>query len=134
LRTVVTATLGGRAAEEAMGLGLSTGAHDDLRVATGLAAAARVSFGMSGSLVHRAPSDQAAALCETDPVLRDEVGADLARAYSAALATVSRHRRFVEALARLLLEVRVVERGNFLALAEAHDRTLAAHEGGPDHG
>ncbi len=132
LETVVAATLGGRAAEEAMGLGLSTGAHDDLRVATGLAAAARVSFGMSGSLVHRAPSDEAAALCETDPVLRDEVGSDLAKAYSVALATVTRHRRFVEALARLLLEIRVVERGDFLALAEAHDRALA--HGGPDHG
>ncbi|WP_020091113.1 AAA family ATPase [Methylobacterium sp. 285MFTsu5.1] len=133
LETVVAATLGGRAAEEAMGLGLSTGAHDDLRVATGLAAAARVSFGMSGSLVHRAPSDRAAALCETDPILREEVCADLARAYSVALATVTRHRSFVEALARLLLEVRVVERVDFLALAEAHDRALAA-EGGPDHG
>ncbi|WP_020093892.1 AAA family ATPase [Methylobacterium sp. 285MFTsu5.1] len=132
LETVVAATLGGRAAEEAMGLGLSTGAHDDLRVATGLAAAARVSFGMSGSLVHRAPSDKAAALCETDPVLRDEVGADLARAYSVALATVTRHRRFVESLAKLLLEVRVVERGDFLALAESHDRALA--DGGQNNG
>ncbi len=32
---------------------------------------------------------------------------------------------------RLVLEVRVVEGGDFLALAEAHDRAQAA-EGGPD--
>ena len=121
---MIVGLLGGRAAEEALGLGISTGAHNDLGEATALATARRASFGMAGSLVRRAPMDRAVGLLEADADLRAGVEA-----------VVHRHRVLVEALARLVLAQRVVDEEAFLKLVEADDQTLAAIEqDGPRHG
>ncbi|MCJ2054518.1 AAA family ATPase [Methylobacterium sp. J-070] len=129
LQALVVSALAGRAAEEAFGLGVSTGAHDDLAHATGIAASARVSFGLGGTLVHRAPMERAATLLEGDPELRASVGRDLQRAYVAASGHVRDRRNLVEALARLLLTERVVDGGDFMRLMAAHDRAQAALDG-----
>jgi cell division protease FtsH len=139
LQGLAMVALGGRAAEEILGLGHSTGAHDDLRQATSIAAAIRVSFGLGGSLLHRAPMNSAAGLLAGDEELRKSVGRDLERLYyGRTLALAREHVGLIEALARLLVEVRVVEGPDFLRLAQAHERALAAaggaNEGGPCNG
>ncbi|WP_375274572.1 AAA family ATPase [Methylorubrum thiocyanatum] len=135
MEAIIVGLLGGRAAEEALDLGISTGAHNDLGEATALATARRASYGMAGSLVRRAPVDRATGLLEKDPDLRDAVEADLQRLYGVSLALIREHRTLVEALARLLVAQRVVDEGAFLKLVEAEDRArVGAGQGGPHHG
>lgn len=124
LQALVISALAGRAGEEEFGLGPTTGAHDDLTYATGVAASARASFGLGGTLVQRATLDRAAALLEGDAELRAAVGRDMHRAYLAARECVRANRTLVEALARLLVEQRVVDGQDFLRLVEAHDRAV----------
>ncbi|GBU15821.1 MULTISPECIES: AAA family ATPase [Methylobacterium] len=128
LTALVVTALAGRAGEEAFGLEASTGAHDDLAHATNLAASARVSFGLGGSLVHRAPMDRAATLLG-DAELRAAVGRDLRRAYLVAQEHVRTHRVAIEALARLLLADRVVDGADFARLMVAHNRAMEARHG-----
>lgn len=135
MEAVIVGLLGGRAAEEALGLGISTGAHDDLGEATALATARRASFGMAGSLVRRAPMDRAAGLLEADAGLRADVEADLQHLYGVALGIIRRRRVLVEALARLLVAQRVVDEPAFLKLVEVDDLALTtSRRGGPRHG
>ncbi|GAN51445.1 AAA family ATPase [Methylobacterium radiotolerans] len=135
IEAVIVGLLGGRAAEEVLGLGLSTGSHTDLGEATSLAAARLASYGMGGSLVQGAPADRAAGLLLADQELRLACEADLQRLYGVALGIVRQHRSLVEALARLLVTRRVVDEQAFLQLVEAHDRgLLSAEQGGPHHG
>lgn len=135
ITAVIVGLLGGRAAEEALGLGLSTGAHTDLGEATALAAAKHGSFGMGGSLVRLAPMDRVGGLVDRNGHLRAAVETDLQSAYGVALGIVRRHRALVEGLARLLVAQRVVDEGAFYGLVEAHDRAVArAEQEGPRHG
>ncbi len=134
ITAVVISLLGGRAAEEALGLGLSSGAHTDLGEATALAAAKHGSFGMGGSLVRLAPMDRVGTLVDRNGDLRVAVEADLQAAYVDALGIVHRHRSLVEGLARLLVAQRVVDETAFVRLVEAHDRAVAHAEEGPRHG
>ena len=134
ITAVIVGLLGGRAAEEALGLGLSTGAHTDLGEATSLATARIASFGMGGWLVRLAPMDRASGLLDQNADLRAAVEADLQSAYGVALGIVRRHRALVEGLARLLVAQRVIDEAAFYRLVEAHDRAVASAEEGPRHG
>lgn len=138
LQGLAMVALGGRAAEEILGLGHSTGAHQDLSQATSIATAIRASFGLSGSLLHLAPMDRAAGLLSGNEELRKSVGRDLDRLYDRTLLLAREHAGLIEALARLLVDVRVVEGPDFLRLAQAHERAIAAvgaeEQGGPRNG
>ncbi|GJD34015.1 AAA family ATPase [Methylobacterium aerolatum] len=135
ISAVLVGLLGGRAAEDALGLGLSSGAHHDLGEATSLAAAKTASFGMGGQLVRLAPMDRASGLLDRNEDLRLAVEVDLQAAYAEALGIVRQHQSLVEGLARLLVAQRVVDETTFYRLVEAHDRALAgAVQEGPRHG
>jgi cell division protease FtsH len=134
LQGLAMVALGGRAAEEVMGLGHSTGAHQDLSQATSIATAIRASFGLSGSLLHRAPMERAAGLLSGDEELRKSVGRDLDRLYGRTLLIAREHAGLIEALARLLVEVRIVDGPDFLRLAQAHERAIADAGGNEEGG
>ena len=135
LDAVIIGALGGRAAEDVLGLGLSTGAYSDLGEATALATAKRASFGMGGSLVRRAPMDRAYGLLEGDPALRAEIEEDLQRLYQVAVGIIRRHQALVEGVAQLLVAQRVVDENAFRRLVEVHDRAIAVADlGGHRHG
>lgn len=131
----VVGLLGGRAAEEALGLGVSSGSHGDLGEATTVVAARHVALGMAGTLVRRASMARAAEVLERDFAVRADVERDLQRLYGIALELVRRHRPLVEAVAHLLVERRVVDERAFLDLAEAHGEAVAVvDQAGPRHG
>ncbi|PXW61485.1 peptidase M41-like protein [Methylobacterium sp. B4] len=135
ITAVVVGLLGGRAAEEVLGLGPSTGAHSDLGEATALVAAKHASYGLGASLARLASIDRASALLDRDRDLRAVVEAELQSAYGVAQGIVRRHQALVEGLARLLVAQRVVDETAFLRLVEAHDRAIArAEQEGPRHG
>ncbi|QEE41009.1 MULTISPECIES: AAA family ATPase [unclassified Methylobacterium] len=135
IETHVVGLLGGRAAEEALGLGVSSGSHVDLGEATTLVAARHVALGMAGTLVRRSSIERAAEVLERDPRIRAAAEEDLQRLYGVALALVHRHRPLVEAVARLLVERRVVDGAAFHRLADIHGhRSIAPRQGEPRHG
>ena len=131
----VVGLLGGRAAEEALGLGISSGSHGDLGEATTLVAARHVALGMAGTLVRRSSMELAAEVLERDPVVRADVEGDLQQMYGVVLALVHRHRPLVEAVARLLVERRVVDESAFRRLVDLHGhKAIAPRQGVPRHG
>ncbi|MCJ2120005.1 AAA family ATPase [Methylobacterium sp. J-001] len=135
IETHVVGLLGGRAAEEALGLGVSSGSHGDLGEATTLVAARHVALGMAGTLVRRSSIERAADVLERDPRVRAAVEEELQRLYAVALVLVRRHRPLVEAVARLLVERRVVDEQAFLRLADLHGHAaIAPRQGVPRHG
>jgi cell division protease FtsH len=113
----MTMLLGGRAAEQLVFGSVTTGAAGDYEVVTSLAAAMVDEYAMGTRVkLRRIDSDHAA---ESTLRLRDEEQHDLADgAYRAALALLTGHRRWLDALADALLEQEVLERTDI-------DRVLA---------
>ncbi|MFC7052509.1 AAA family ATPase [Hansschlegelia quercus] len=103
LERQVVIGLGGRAADELLSGGPSSGAQDDLRKVTQLAAAIHASFGLGATLASRTSYSAAGDLVAFDASLRRLVEADLARLMKTAREIVQRHRSEIEALAAWLV-------------------------------
>lgn len=107
----VVATLCGRAADEEWGeasTGAGGPANSDLGMATRTLAAAHASFGLGGSLLHRASDADAHRLLATCPDLRQAVSADLDRLYARSRAFVQAHRPTIDGLAHRLVDERLL--------------------------
>lgn len=138
LELLVVVGLAGRAAEEVICGGPSSGAGgspaSDLAIATGLVASAHASLGLGGSLAYRAPVETAASLLALDPALRRTVEADLRRLYACARALVREHRGLVEAVAEMLVARRHLTGHDFLRLFRNYAGTVAARRRRPAGG
>jgi hypothetical protein len=115
----MVAAMGGRAADELLGLGANIGATGDLERATAIAVGARAAAGLRGRLSHRGDPEAIPALLAQDGILAREVEGDLRRALERAREIVGRRRRDVLALAEKLLERRILDGAEIEALLEA---------------
>lgn len=137
LEADIVAALAGRAGEVAFGLGASTGAHEDLAIATELAASIHGSFGMGDGLAQRRPMGHAASLM-AEPAFRRVVETTLAECAARATEIVTAHRGLVETVAHALVERGRLDATRFGRLVEAYRHrtgpcgTLVA--GGCHHG
>ncbi|WP_201834934.1 AAA family ATPase [Microvirga zambiensis] len=127
LEMMVIVGLAGRAAEEMICGGASSGAggsaSSDLAIATGLLASLHGALGLGETLAYRASPEAALGLVALDPELRRTVEADLRRLYACALALVREHRVLVEAVAELLVARRHLDGGDFLRIFRNYART-----------
>jgi len=116
--------LGGRVAEELVFGDISTGAQDDLRRATDMARLMVTQYGMSERLglatfeeprtaaFLNIPAPRAREYSEqTAQAIDEEVGTLLADAHARVTETLTARRQVLDALAKLLLEKEVVDRG-----------------------
>ncbi|WP_198580571.1 AAA family ATPase [Methylorubrum sp. DB1722] len=117
--TVVTA-LSGRAAEVALGLQPTSGASEDLRIATELLVAMHVSYGLGEGLVHRAAPGDSHQVLAYDPALRARIDEELHALNQRALDLAVRHRALIEDVASALLRERVLDEAGFAAIVAAH--------------
>ena len=108
--------LAGRAANTSFGATADTGATADLAEATRLLAAARVSFGMTDSLVYRAGPDQALDMVARDRALADAIGHDLTRLMISTKCIVAQNRSVIARVADALLERSVLDGAELTAL------------------
>ncbi|WP_331297261.1 AAA family ATPase [Methylobacterium hispanicum] len=115
----VIVLLAGRAADLVLGAGPHAGAVQDLRSATRLVAAKRVSLGLVGPLCSRVDPDEADRLLSYDLALADAVECDLQELLRRAVALVRADRAAICALADALLDRRVLT-------AHEIDRILSA--------
>ena len=120
LERVVTVSLGGRAAEEALLGAPSAGAVGDLAKATGLLASVHATVGLGGSLVHRASDEAATALLVHDAALRQTVEDHLSRLYADARRIVETERDVVLGIADALVARRHLSGDDIEALAGRH--------------
>lgn len=95
--------LAGRAANQLFGASADTGATSDLIEATRLLAAARLSFGLAGSLVARAAPDQALDLVARDRSLADAIDQELAGLMVSTRRLVAENRAVIERVADALV-------------------------------
>lgn len=124
----VVATLCGRAADEEWGeatTGAGGPAGSDLGMATRTLAAAHASFGLGGSLLHRASDAEAHRLLATCPELRRSVSADLDRLYARSRAFVQDHKATIDDLAHRLVDDRLLT-GAVIRERLAEDRAAPA--------
>jgi cell division protease FtsH len=123
--------LGGRVAEEIVFGDLSTGAQNDLQMATDLARHMVAQYGMSERLglatfeqpasAPYVPAGQSTAYSERTARLIDaEIARLLDEAHERVRATLREQRALLDALARQLLEHETVERDALQALVRAH--------------
>jgi ATP-dependent Zn protease len=95
--------LAGRAANQLFGASADTGASSDLIEATRLLAAARLSFGLAGSLVTRAAPEQVLDLVARDRSLADAIDQELAGLMIATRRIVAENRAIIERVADALV-------------------------------
>jgi cell division protease FtsH len=100
--------LSGRAGDELIGRGPTTGAASDLALATKQAAGYLVTFGMGEQLAYRADPEDALGVMRLDRKLTDQVEAMLQRLMQDVRERVAALRPQIEALAELLIERRVL--------------------------
>lgn len=110
----VKVLLAGRAANVFFGAPPDTGATSDLAEATRLLAAARLSFGLAGSLVYRAAPGQALDMVTRDKALADAIGQELGRLMTSTQRLVADHSAAIQRVAYALLERSVLD-GHALA-------------------
>lgn len=101
--------LAGRAANSIFGAAADTGATADLAEATRLLAAARLSFGLTDSLVFRAGPEQALDMVARDRSLADSIGQELSRLMIATKRIVAENRVVIERVAYALLDQTVLD-------------------------
>ena len=104
----VIALLAGRAADEAMCAGATSGAAGDLAQATRIIAAIHCAFGLGDTLVARSAYDEAGALVKFDPELKELVAVELRRLMSEARSLVVRREDPIRRLATALVARRVL--------------------------
>jgi cell division protease FtsH len=123
--------LGGRVAEELVFGDVSTGAQNDLQMATDLARHMVAQYGMServglttfeqaGASYLPAPAQNAPYSEHTARLIDGEVARLLDEAHQRVQATLREQRPLLDALARLLLDQETVERDALQALVRAH--------------
>ena len=105
----VKVLLAGRAANTLFGAAADTGATSDLAEATRILAAARLSFGMTDSLVYRAGPEQALDMVARDRTLADAIGQELTRLMISTKRIVAENRRVIARVADALLERSVLD-------------------------
>ncbi|MCB4802172.1 hypothetical protein QO001_001432 [Methylobacterium brachiatum] len=128
----VVATLCGRAADEEWGeatTGAGGPAGSDLGMATRTLAAAHASFGLGGTLLHRASDADAHRLLAACPDLRRLVSADLDRLYARSRDFVQAHRDAIDGLAHRLVDERLLT-GAVIRDRLAEDRGAPRTKGG----
>ncbi|MCW3478916.1 ATP-dependent zinc metalloprotease FtsH [Neisseriaceae bacterium JH1-16] len=133
--------LGGRVAEELVFGDVSTGAQNDLQRATDMARHMITRYGMSETLglatfeeprtsafldvpVSQPPSPYSE---RTAQVIDDEISKLLAKAHERVELTLKTNKAILDALAKLLLEKEVVDRGTLEGLLSTHDLQPVEH-------
>ena len=138
IEALIVTALAGRAGEIAFGLEASTGAHEDLAMATGLAASIHASYGLGEELTHRRPADRAASLLDADPAFKSLVEASLRGLAACATGIVTRHRALVEMVANALVENSRIDAVGFRRIVDAYELDNgpcnAGHDGVTCHG
>ena len=112
----VKVLLAGRAANAHFGAAADTGATSDLAEATRILAAARLSFGMTESLVYRASPEQALDMVARDRGLADAIGHELTRLMISTKRIVAENRALIEKVANVLLERSVLDGADLKSL------------------
>nr|USU33069.1 AAA family ATPase [Methylobacterium sp. OTU13CASTA1] len=119
----VVSILAGRAADEHWHVATSGSAGapgSDLAQATAIVGAKHASYGLGGTLLYRGNADEVRALIRNDAAFRNTVEADLSRLYELAREAVCRNAPTIEAVARRLLERRVLSGDEVRAIIAAH--------------
>ncbi len=107
--------LAGRAANTSFGATADTGATADLAEATRLLAAARLSFGLTESLVFRSGPEHALDMVARDQSLADAIGHELNRLMISTKRIVAENRAVIARVADVLLDRSVLD-GDELAM------------------
>lgn len=110
LHDLATISLGGRAADMALGAGPNAGAETDLAQATEFLLAARLRQGLGDTLVTMPPA--------AAPVLMKDVDADLKRLLARAMSIVQKYRADILVLADRLLDERIMSGDAVLAVVK----------------
>lgn len=118
LDTRVAIALGGRAADEVLGVGPGAGAVADLAAATRMAAMARASFGLAGALLHHDP-DLLAHRLAMDRSFAQDVEGDLRAALTKARSIIEERRDLVEEIAGELIRRKVLDAEDLIDLMKA---------------
>ena len=126
MREQVAQILAGRAAEEVLLGSISGGSgggeHSDLAKASNIIAAAHLSLGLRGALVHVAHADEALSAARRYPALLQAIETDLQEQYEAAKQLVVENAAAVEMLAERLRADRVVTGKGLRAMLEGMDK------------
>lgn len=122
---LVVSTLAGRAADAHWGK-VTTGSGgrpgSDLAVATAIVAGKHASVGLGESLAYRGDQSQAVALLQIDPAFRRTVEEDLSRLNDRAAAFVRANEAVIDAVARCLVDRRVLGGDEVRAIIARHAR------------
>jgi hypothetical protein len=125
-------SLAGRAMDELSGTA-TTGAggteDSDLGLATRVVAALHASWGLGGSLLHRAVPEEAVEVLNGDPEFRHKVEQDLDRLYARAVSVVRENHSAIEVVARRLVERRFLDGDEFRELLASASQTTFMRQG-----